>query len=134
MARILADHPRIAVVGLSPRAGRPSHAVSAYMQRAGYTITPVNPYCDQVLGVACQPDLERAAGEGPLGIVNIFRTPRAVPALVDQSIALGADAIWMQLGIVDEESAHRAREAGVPVVMDRCIKIEHARLGGPDRV
>lgn len=132
IARILADHPRIAVVGLSRRVSRPSHEVSAYMQRAGYTITPVNPHCEEVLGVRCHPDLADAASAGPLGIVNLFRPPDAVPPFVDQAIALGADAIWMQIGIVHEGAAREARAAGIPVVMDRCIRIEHARFGGPD--
>lgn len=134
MRAILREHRAIAVVGLSPKTWRPSHDVAAYMARAGYRITPVNPRCDEVLGVRCVPDLPRAAEQDPVEIVNVFRRAEAVPPVVDEAIAVGARAIWMQLGIVHDQAAEKARAAGIAVVMDRCIKIEHARLLGTHRL
>lgn len=129
MRALLADTD-LAVVGLSPKPHRTSHQVSAYMQRAGYSLTPVHPRCVDVLGEVCHPDLSAAAAAGPIGIVNIFRRSEDVPPVVDEAIAVGARSIWMQLGIAHPEAAERARAAGIPVVMDRCIKVEHARLFG----
>lgn len=127
---MLRAHRRIAVVGLSPNPGRPSHGVSAYMQAAGYRITPVNPCGGEILGEPCVPDLAAAAELGPLEIVNVFRRPEAVPEVVAAAIAHGAAVIWMQRGVVHEAAAERAGRAGIEVVMDRCIKVEHARLIG----
>ena len=108
--RILRDHRRLAVVGLSPRPDRPSHRAMVHMQANGYVITPVNPRCDEVLGNPCVPSLEAAAEQGPLGIVNVFRRPEDVPPIVDEAIRLGAEVIWLQLGITEPASAARARE------------------------
>jgi predicted CoA-binding protein len=127
---ILVRHRRIAVVGLSPNPARPSHRAAIHMMAAGYEITPVNPVCDEVLGRPCVPSLEAAAELGPLEIVNIFRRVEDIPPIVDQAIALEAKVIWMQLGLVEPESAARARAAGIAVVMDRCIKMEHCRFFG----
>lgn len=130
---ILSRHRRIAVVGASPRADRPSHGVMAYLMRAGYDVIPVNPRADEVLGIPCAPTLAAAAERGPLEIVDIFRRPAEVPAVVDDAIALGAEVVWMQLGITSPEAAERARAAGLAVVEDRCIAVEHGRLIGTPR-
>lgn len=133
VADILSRHRRIAVVGASPRADRPSHGVMAYLIRAGYDVIPVNPRADEVLGIPCAPTLAAAADRGPLEIVDIFRRPAEVPAVVDDAIALGAEVVWMQLGITSPEAAERARAAGLAVVEDRCIAVEHGRLIGTPR-
>ena len=116
----------LAVVGLSADPARPSHSVSAYMQRAGYRLLPVNPGVDEVLGERCYPSL-RDLPVRP-DVVNVFRLPRFIPGIVDEMIALGLRDLWLQLGIVHLQAAERAEQAGVRVVMDRCILIEHRRL------
>lgn len=113
----------IAVVGLSDDPNKPSHYVSAYMQSAGKRILPVNPSVDQVLGVRSYASL-RDLPERP-DLVNIFRLPRAIPALVDEMIELGFGAMWVQLGIRNEDAAAKAEAHGIRVVMDRCIMVEH---------
>lgn len=128
--RILVQYRRLAVVGLSPKPDRPSHRAMVHMGAYGYHITPVNPTCEQVLGNPCVPTLAEAAKQGPLEIVDIFRRPADVPPLVDEAIELGAKVIWMQLGISEPESAQRARDAGLEVVEDRCVKMEHCRFFG----
>ncbi len=117
----------IGVVGLSDKSWRPSYDVAAYLRSAGYTIVPINPRVKQVLGLKCYPDLPTAAREHPIEIVDIFRKPEFVPDVVEQAIAIGAVAVWMQLGVIHRESARRAHDAGLIVVMDRCIKVEHQR-------
>jgi predicted CoA-binding protein len=121
---ILDKYKRIAVVGLSSNPRRPSHGVADYMARNGFEITPVNPNETEVLGRKSYPSLREVPP--PVEIVDIFRVTEAVPGIVEDAIACGAKVIWMQLGIVHEEAARRAREAGLEVVMDKCIKIEHA--------
>ena len=124
---ILSKAKVIAVVGLSDREDRPSHAVARYLQSQGYRIIPVNPNLEApVLGEQPYPDLESVPG--PVDLVDIFRRPIDVPPVVDSAIKIGAPAVWMQLGIVHEEAAQRARAAGLDVVMDRCAAIEHRRL------
>lgn len=118
----------IAVIGLSEDPEKPSHYVSAYMQRAGYRILPVNPGLDQVLGERCHSSLSDLP-EKP-DVVNVFRLPRYIPAIVDEMITLGLRDLWIQLGIRHPEAAQRAELAGLRVVMDRCILIEHRRLLG----
>jgi uncharacterized protein len=117
----------IAVIGLSDKSWRPSHDVAAYLRSAGYTIVPVNPHVKQVLGFTAYPDLSTAAREHPIDLVNVFRKPEFVPEIVEQAIAVGAKAIWLQLGVIHRDAARRAHEAGLSVVMDRCIKVEHQR-------
>lgn len=117
----------IAVVGLSANPMRPSHGVSQYMQDAGYRIIPVNPAESEVLGERSYPSLE-AVGE-QVDIVNIFRRSEFVPEIVEQAIAIGARAVWMQEGVIHHAAAARARDAGLYVVMDRCILKEHRLLG-----
>ncbi len=115
----------IAVVGLSQDVLKPSHYVSAYMQQAGASILPINPALDAVLGEKAYGSL----GDLPVkpDLVNVFRLPRFVPAIVDEMIALGLPALWLQQGIVHAEAAARAEAAGIRVVMDRCLMVEHRR-------
>lgn len=116
----------IAVIGLSPRPERPSHSVSAAMQRFGYRIIPVRPALAEVLGEKAFPDLH-ALPEKP-DLVNVFRAPEHVAAIVDACIALGIRAIWLQDGVVDEAAAARAVQAGITVVMNRCIYRDYLQL------
>jgi predicted CoA-binding protein len=124
---LLAATRTIAVVGLSDDPGRASYEVAGYMQRQGYTIIPVNPQLTgPVLGAEPYPSLR--AVPGPVDIVNIFRRPEYVPAIVEDAIAIGAKAVWMQLGVANEAAARRAEAAGLQVVMDRCLAVDHRRL------
>ncbi|HEY1011202.1 MAG TPA: CoA-binding protein [Herpetosiphonaceae bacterium] len=127
LKELLAGAKTVAVVGLSDKPDRDSYRVAEYLQRAGYAIIPVNPVVDEVLGVKAVGSLREI--EGPIDIVDIFRRSDQVGPIVEEAIEVGAKAVWMQLGVVNEEAAARAREAGLPVVMDRCIKIEHSLLG-----
>jgi predicted CoA-binding protein len=124
ISEILQNARTIAVVGLSGKRFRPSYGVAEYMQRAGYRIIPVNPREKQVLGETSYPDLE-AIPEA----VDIFRRSEFVPDIVDAAIRKGAKAIWMQEGVIHEAAARRATEAGLSVIMDRCILKDHRRLG-----
>jgi len=125
---ILRRYRRIAMVGLSGNPYRPSHFAAVYMKAAGYEIFPVNPREREVLGRPCYASLLQAPP--PVEIVDIFRETAAVPGIVEEAIAVGARVVWMQLGVIHEEAAERARAAGLEVVMDRCVKIEHARFFG----
>jgi len=116
------------MVGLSSNPFRPSHFAAIYLISEGYDVIPVNPRESEVLGRKSYPSI--AAAPGPVEVVNIFREPSAVPAIVDEAIAAHAKVIWMQLGVIHEEAAEKARRAGLEVVMDRCMKIEHARFFG----
>jgi predicted CoA-binding protein len=128
---ILKSAERIAIVGLSPKAERPSHGVARYLQRAGYTIIPVRPATSQpILGEKVYPDLTAASRAGPIDIVNIFRQPAAIPALVNEIIAVAPRLVWMQLDVIDQESAGKMEAAGIPVVMDYCLAVEHHSLLG----
>ncbi len=126
LAELLRSARRIAVVGLSDKPDRPSYGVAAYLQRAGYTIIPVNPTLTSVLGETAYPDL--ASIPEPVDIVDIFRRSEEAGAVVDEAISAGAKAIWMQLGVADAAASARAVAAGLAVVENRCLKIEHARL------
>lgn len=117
----------IAVVGLSDNPDKPSNYVSAYMQRHGYKIFPVNPAVTTVLGETAYASLTDLPVKPD--IVDVFRLPNAVPAIVEEMIALGLTNLWVQQGIVNMEAAERAEQAGIKVVMDRCIMVEHRRLG-----
>lgn len=123
---ILKSCRTVAIVGLSTKEDRPSNRVAQYLQSKGYRIIPVNPGETEVLGEKSYPDL--ASIPEPVEVVDIFRKADDVPPVVDQAIKVGARAVWMQLGIVNEEAAEKARKAGLKVVMDRCMKIEHERL------
>lgn len=123
IAKVLRDSKIIAVIGLSPKEDRPSHYVSAYMKNAGYKIIPVNPGQTELLGETCYKTL--ADVPGPIDIVNIFREASAVPAIVEEAIQKKAKVIWMQLGIVHNVAAQRAKTAGLTVIMNKCIMVEH---------
>ena len=124
--RLLQESRNIAVVGLSTKPARPSNEVAHYLRAAGYTILPVNPAYDEVMGQKCYPSLREVPR--PIDIVDIFRTPEEVMPIVDEAIAVGARSVWFQLGVIAPEAAAKAAAAGLEVVMDRCTKIEHARL------
>jgi hypothetical protein len=131
IAELLTNARNIAVVGCSDRPSRPSYGVSAFLQRHGYRILPVNP---QITGERVHNEFVwRELGQlgVPIDIVDIFRRPMAAGEAVDQAIAAGAKAVWLQLGIVNEDAAARAEAAGLKVVMDKCIKIEVMRLSIP---
>lgn len=127
-ADILRKYRTVAVVGLSSREDRPSHRVGRYLKEHGYRIIPVNPRETEVLDERCYRDL--CAVPEPVEVVDIFRRPGQVPRVVAEAIRVGAKAVWMQEGIVHEAAARRAREAGLEVVMDRCMKKEHEKLTG----
>ncbi len=116
----------IAVVGLSSNPERDSNKVARYLVDHGYTVVPVNPRESEILGQTSYPDL--ASIPGDVDIVDIFRKVEFIPAIVDAAIEKGAKAVWMQLGLAVNASADKAREAGLEVVMSRCIKVEHAKL------
>ncbi|MBI4186489.1 MAG: CoA-binding protein [Chloroflexi bacterium] len=116
----------IAVVGLSPKPDRPSHRVASYLKANGYRIIPVNPGVEEVLGERAYPDL--GSIPEPVDVVDIFRRSEEVPAIVEEAIRIGAKVVWMQEGIINEEAAAKAREAGLSVVMDRCMFKEHQKL------
>jgi len=124
--RILKDSKTIAVVGLSPKPHRPSHRVASYLMEVGYTIIPVNPGQDSILGQTCYPNLR--AIPVPVDLADIFRRPEEILPIVEDAIAIGARFIWMQEGIINEEAATKAEAAGITVIMDRCTKIDHMNL------
>ena len=128
LRRILSDHRTIAMVGLSANWYRPSFFAAKYMQDHGYRIIPVNPNYAEVLGEKCYPEL--SAIPEPVGIVDVFRRPESAPELARQAVAIGARVVWLQLGVVSDEAARIAEDGGLEMVMDRCVKIEHARLFG----
>jgi predicted CoA-binding protein len=124
MADILNRYRTVAVVGLSPKSHRDSYDVAQYMQSQGWRIIPINPNASQILGETAYPSLQEAARHHPIELVNVFRNSAEVPPVVNDAIAVGAKAIWMQLGVVHEEAAQRARDAGLAVVQDKCLKVE----------
>jgi len=123
---ILEHCKTIAIVGLSPKLQRDSHQVAEYLKAHGYTIVPVNPGQKEILGEKCYRDLK--AIPFSIDIVDIFRRPEHIPPVVDDAIQIGAKAVWMQLGIAHNGAALKARDAGLEVVMNRCIKIEHMKM------
>jgi uncharacterized protein len=120
---ILKTYRVVAVVGMSADPSRPSYQVARYLQEHGYRIVPVNPGCQEILGEKCYASLGEIPF--PVEVVDIFRVVSAIPGIVDAAIAVGAKAVWMQQGLTEPHSAHKARQAGLIVVMDRCMKIEH---------
>ncbi len=128
LRRLLLAARTIAVVGLSDNPQRDSNRVTRYLQSRGYTIIPVNPNLTTWMGLRAYPDLRSV--RPPVDIVDVFRRPEHVPAIVDAAISLGARAVWMQLGIIHEAAASKASASGLEVVMNRCILIEHRRLVG----
>ena len=128
LRRILRSARTIAIVGLSAEWHRPSFFAAKYMQEHGYRVIPVNPRYDEVLGERCHASL--ATIEVPIDIVDVFRRTEDVMPIAEQAIAIQAKCLWQQIGVKNLEAARLASEAGLDVVMDRCVKIEHARLFG----
>jgi len=120
---VLTEFKHVAVVGVSDNPARASHRIARYLIDQGFTVIPINPALSEVFGLRCYPDLQSAPG--PIEIVDIFRRVEFIPEIVDQAIKIGAKAVWMQSGLIDEISAERARSAGLKVVMDHCIMVEH---------
>lgn len=124
--RVLTETKTWAVVGCSPDQWRDSHDVARYLQARGYRVIPVNPACDELLGERCYATVGDIPE--PVDVVDVFRRSELAGAHVDEAIAIGAKAVWLQLGVVDEVAAERARDAGLDVVMNRCPKIEVPQL------
>jgi predicted CoA-binding protein len=125
---ILEKYRVVAVVGLSADPGRASYQVADYLKQHGFRIIPVNPGCSEILGEKCYPSLRDIPF--PVEVVDIFRKAEAIPGIVAEAIEVGAKAVWMQLGLTEPESARQARQAGLQVVMDHCMKIEYNRRHG----
>ena len=128
IAPLLKRSHTIAVVGLSPRPHRTSHGVAQYMKSVGYRIIPVNPNASEVFGEKAYPTLTAAAKVEKIDLVDVFRNAEDVPPVIDEAIAIGVPAVWLQLGIRHDAAAAKARAAGLEVVQDRCIMVEHSRL------
>jgi predicted CoA-binding protein len=128
LRRILNDYKRVAMVGLSDDWSRPSNFAAKYLLDHGFEVIPVNPKYPEILGQKCYADLRDIPQ--PVDIVDLFQRVERIPPFVDQAIEIGAKVVWMQLGIIHEEAAQKARDSGLEVVMDRCMKIEYARLFG----
>jgi hypothetical protein len=129
LGAILRAARTIAVVGLSPKPSRASHFVAEYLQRAGYRIVPVRPGAESILGERAYPDLIAAArAAGPLDVVDIFRRSETIPELAEDLVALRPRLVWMQVGVRHDATAARLQEAGIPVVMDRCLMVDHPWL------
>ena len=128
LQHILINYKKVAIVGLSADWSRPSNFAAKYLIEHGFEVIPVNPKYDEILGQTCYPDLESIPF--PVDIVYLFQRADRVGPFVDQAITIGAKVVWMQLGVVNNEEAIKAKKAGLEVVMDRCMKIEYARLFG----
>jgi predicted CoA-binding protein len=126
--RILERYSNVAMVGLSSNPYRPSHFAAMYLLAEGYNVIPVNPREAEILGRKCYASVKEIPG--PIEIVDIFRPPEAVPPIVEEAIEIGAKVVWMQFEVIHYGAARRAREAGLEVVMDQCMKVEHARFFG----
>jgi len=128
LRRILTEYKRVAMVGLSADWWRPSFFAAKYLLEHGFEVTPVNPKYDEILGQKCYPELKSIPS--PIDVVDLFQKAERVPIFVDDAVEIGAKVFWMQLGVVNQDAAQKARGAGLEVVMDRCMKIEFARLFG----
>ena len=126
MKQLLKETKVIAVVGLSDKPSRPSYDVARYMQQAGYRIIPVNPQCSEILGEICYPNLESIPEK--VDMVNVFRKPEDCLNIAKDAVKIGAKSLWLQLGIINQEAADYAKNHGLIVVMDRCIKVDHRHL------
>jgi uncharacterized protein len=126
--RLLHRARTIAIVGLSANDLRPSNFVGFYLQRHGYRVIPVNPREQEILGEVSHPTLSDVPEA--VDIVNVFRAPAALPAIAEEAVAIGAGALWCQFGVINDEGARIAEEGGLAVVVDRCLKVEHARYIG----
>lgn len=131
IAHILKNCRTVAVVGLSPKPHRDSHEIASYMQRHGWRIIPINPAAQvaEILGEKVYPSLIEAAKHVQIDLVDVFRNSADVPPVADEAIAIGAKALWLQLGIEHAAAAEKARAAGLMVVQNRCLLVEHRRLG-----
>ena len=118
----------IAIVGLSPKPERDSHHVAQYLQAQGFRIVPINPAADEVLGERCWPSLTEAAKHHRIDLVDVFRDSAAVPPIADEAIAMGAQALWLQIGVRHDAALAKAQAAGLAVVQDHCTLVEHQRL------
>jgi len=128
LRQVLQNHRTIAVVGLSADWFRPSYFAAKYMQEHGYRIIPVNPKYPEILGETCYPSLKDIPH--PVDIVDVFRKPADTPVIAQEAVNIGAKVFWLQLGVINEDAQAIAQQAGLTVVVDRCVKIEHARLFG----
>ncbi len=126
LQKLLTETKSIAVVGASPKPWRDSGAIAEFFLKKGYTVFPVNPMYEEIFGVKCYPDLKSIPHK--IDMVDIFRNPNDVDPVIDEAIAVGAKSIWMQLGVVNELAAYKAKNAGLQVVMDRCIAVEYRAL------
>ncbi|MBW7887134.1 MAG: CoA-binding protein [Bacteroidetes bacterium] len=126
LKKLLSEVKTIAVVGASPKPWRDSGSISNFLSKRGYTVFPVNPKYTEVHGMKCYPDLKSIPEK--IDLVDIFRDPREIDAVIDEAIALNAKAVWLQLGVVNPQAAQKAENAGLQVVMDRCIAIEYRAL------
>jgi predicted CoA-binding protein len=124
---ILAHYRTVAVVGLSPKPHRASYEVSQYMQQQGWRIIPINPNATEILGEKAYPSLAEAARHESIELVNVFRNSDDVPPVVDDAIAIGAKAVWLQLGIAHDAATAQARDAGLLTVQNKCLLVEHRR-------
>src|SRR3989304_8590195 len=131
-AGILKNYKTVAVVGLSKDPGKDSHKVAVYLKSVGFRVIPVNPTADEILGEKAYKSLTDVPME--VDVVNVFRPSDETGPIVDKAIKIGAKAVWMQLGIVNEEAAQKAREAGLQVVMDACLRVTHRLVIGPKRM
>ena len=127
LGALLREARTIAVVGLSPKAARPSHEVATYLQDAGYRIVPVNPGHDRILGERRYRSLAEAARDHAIDVVDVFRRSELAGGVVDEAIAIRPKLICLQLGVRDDSAAARAAAAGIPIVMDRCLAVDHQR-------
>ena len=125
---ILQNCRTIAVVGLSPKPERDSHHVALYLQQQGYRIVPINPMATDILGERCWPTLSAAAQHLKIDLVDVFRNSADVAPIADEAIAIGAQALWLQLGVQNDTACERARAAGLQVVQNHCVLVEHQRL------
>ena len=130
IAHLVRQPLTVAVVGLSPKTHRESFQVAQYLQRQGWRIVPINPNATDILGQKAYPSLSAAAAQENIALVNVFRNSDDVPPVVDEAIAIGASAIWLQLGIRHDPAMAQAHAAGLLCVQDRCLLIEHARVHG----
>ena len=128
LRHVLQTHRTLAVVGLSADWFRPSYFAAKYMQEHGYRIIPVNPKYPEILGETCYPSLKDIPH--PVDIVDVFRKPADTPGIAQEAVNIGAKVLWLQLGVVNEDARAIAEKAGLTFIMDRCVKIEHARLFG----
>ena len=128
LRRILTEYKRVAVVGLSADWWRPSFFAAKYLLELGFEVIPVNPKYSEILEQKCYPDLKSIPT--PIDIVNLFQRSERVPLFIDDAIEIGAKVVWMQLNVINQQAAEKVRAAGLEVVMDRCMKIEFARIFG----